>query len=42
MNKSILKTNTSRRNFLGGTAATVALTAGVGTVSYTHLRAHET
>ena len=31
MNKSILKTNTSRRNFLGGTAATVALTAGVGT-----------
>ena len=31
MNKSILKKNTSRRNFLGGTAATVALTAGVGT-----------
>ena len=31
MSKSILKKNTSRRNFLGGTAATVALTAGVGT-----------
>ena len=31
MSKSILNKNTSRRNFLGGTAATVALTAGVGT-----------
>jgi len=31
MSKSIFKKTTSRRNFLGGTAATVALTAGVGT-----------